>query len=130
MNCESAIRLTGNLVFRPGWKIEAKCHCHRFEECVCVTFTYPAFETAREQAEQGYPLENEPHASYPVQVRDLDDAGLYRKILECIADIDSHEAREALRVKPTYWAPFHPHQQDGMQRWGAPDKDLCFGLAL
>lgn len=129
MNCETAARLIGQLVFRPGWKIEAQCHCHRFEETIKVVFTYPAFETGRPEAEQGYPVANEPHASYSIQIGELDDVGLYRKILDCVADIDSHEARETLRVKPTFWAPFHPHNKDGMDRWGAPDRDLCFGLA-
>jgi hypothetical protein len=130
MECGTAVRLINEqLVFRPGWKISAECFCHRFEECVKVTFDYPAFETNRDRAEQGYPEANRPHASYSFQVADLDDEGLWRKLLECVADIDSHEARETLRVKPTFWAPFHPHRKDGMQRWGTPDRDLVFGLA-
>lgn len=129
MNCESAVRLINEIVFRPGWEITAECHCKRFEECVRITIAYPAFETSRECAQTGYQELNKPHASFPVQVRDLDDEGLYRAFLDCIAQIDSHEARETLRIKPTFWAPFHPHQEDGMKRWGCPREDLCFGLA-
>ena len=73
-------------------------------------------------------------------VHEMHDAmDLYYGISQVIQKINDHEMREALRIKPTYWAPFHPHQIDGIRRWRKARKhakrwemqlsDLQFGLA-
>jgi hypothetical protein len=140
MQVSSAIRLINSLVYLPGWAFEATDHCNRFEDSVSVTITYPAVETNKDKAEEGYPLENRPHASFPLMVGAInDDIELYRLILHVIGEINTHEAREALRVQPTYWAPFHPHKQGGIAAWidtenvcAQHDKylpDLKFGIA-
>lgn len=129
METQSAIELISQLVYKPEWTFEAKDHCHRFEGAIALTITYPARESAREDAAEGYPHVNHPYATFPIQVHGMCAEDLYRAILKIIGEIEMHEAREFLRVKPTYWAPFHPHQIDGMRRWGEPEKDLNFGLA-
>jgi hypothetical protein len=58
-----------------------------------------------------------------------DETELFRAIVKNIICIETHEAREAFRVVPTYWAPFHPHNEDGMFRWGDVQGDMFFGLA-
>ena len=137
MDVNSAIALIGAVIYRPGWTIEAKDHTNRFEGSICVKITYPAQETGREMALQGYPENNRPYAEFPLVVRDLDQLGLYAELLDAILEIESHEAREYLRIHPTGWAPFHPHQIDGMMRWGksrnhfarALRNDLQFGIS-
>lgn len=124
----TAIELVSQIIFRPGWKFEASDYTNRFESAICVRVTYPAPESSRHNFPD-YPEQIEAHASFPIQVAECDAAALYRKILEhVIAVIDVHEARELFRIAPTGWAPFHPHQVDGMTRWGTPQADLAFGL--
>lgn len=129
MEVTTAACLLNDLIFRPGWTITATDHTNRFEGTVKVRIDYPAFNTDRECA-PGYTEEIETHAEFAIPVSDInDDCALYRRLLDCVAEIDSHEAREALRTKGTHWAPFHPHRIDGMKRWGEPQRDLQFGLA-
>jgi hypothetical protein len=141
MDVRTAMELinSGNIRLMPYWDIEATDHTNRFEGAVCVKVTYPSYETSREMARSGYPEQNRPYASFPIVVRDLDDIGLYRALVKIITEIQEHETREFLRIGPTYWAPFHPHQIDGMRRWdeGSAEVndsfqlrgDLRFGLS-
>lgn len=125
----SAVELVKALVFIPGWHISARDYSSRFEGCIAVDFVYPAQRSERELAPTY--LEEVPNgarASFPIPVADLDDIGLYRAVLDRIIEIQLHEAREFLRVAPTYWAPFHPHRADGMARYGSVSSDLTFGL--
>lgn len=130
MQIESAIRLVDGVIFWPGWEFEATDHTKRFEGTICVKVTYPARETSRERALEGYPEENRPYASFPLIVRDLDDAGLYRALMWAVGKIREHEDREALRIQPTGWAPFHPHQVDGMRRWHESERCLMESLEI
>ncbi len=139
MDIASATQLVDNLVFFPGWEFKASDHSKRFEGTISVRVEYPSCETSRERAAEGYPETNKPYVNVPIVVRDLDDIGLYRALIAVAMEIAEHEFREALRVKPTLWAPFHPHQIDGMRRWqeGSAQMDasthlrgdLQFGLA-
>lgn len=139
MDIQTAIRLVDNLRIMPFWDLSASDHSHRFEGAICLKVTYPSYETSREMWAEGYPEPNRPYASFPIVVRDLDDIGLYRAIVAIITEIQEHETREFLRVNPTGWAPFHPHQIDGMKRWrdGSAEwadsvqlrGDLHFGLS-
>lgn len=118
MQVDTAIRLVNEIKFFPGWRFEATDHCKRFEDSITITITYPSWETNRTDAELGYPSGNEPHATFPLMVGNIkDDLELYRVLLHVVAEINSHEAREALRVAPTYWAPFHPHKTGGIMQW-------------
>lgn len=132
MLVDSAIQLIGQLTYKPGWTFEPEDHTNRFEGSVKVKISYPANDTSREDAREGYP--NPIPVTYAVfsfGVSNLDDIQLYREIANCIMEIECHEMREFLRVSPTFWAPFHPHQLDGMRRWN-PDtvkQDFQFGIA-
>jgi hypothetical protein len=129
MNVTSAIELVNNVVYKPDWKITATDHTNRFEGAVTVRIDYPARATERAEAAEGYPREIMTYAIFPMIVIDCDDVSLYRKLLSKIMEIEEHEAREFLRVLPTFWAPFHPHRVDGMRRWGHLESDLQFGIA-
>ena len=117
MDVQSAIKLIGQIKIMPFWDLEAEDHTHRFEGAICLKVTYPSYETSREMFALGYPEANRPYAKFPIIVRDLDDIGLYRAITAILVEIYEHEVREFLRISPTGWAPFHPHQIDGMRRW-------------
>jgi hypothetical protein len=138
VNITSAIALIGGIIYRPDWLFEAVDHSNRFEGSIRVKITYPALNTNRDQAADGYPQEITTYAEFPLIVANCDDISLYRKIANAIIEIETHEMREYLRVSPTMWAPFHPHRIDGMKRWNATDSDtpsddvfadLRFGIA-
>jgi hypothetical protein len=137
VNITSAITLIENLVYKPGWGFEAFDHTNRFEGSIRVKITYPALNSNRDQACDGYPTAISTYAEFPMVVANCDDSGLYRQVANAIVKIEEHEMREFLRVQPTYWAPFHPHRIDGMKRWNSTDSvsadqvtpDLQFGIA-
>lgn len=137
MRIDSAIALVNDLVYMPGWEFTATDHSARFEGTICVRIDYPTRNANRDQANDSYPQEIKPYATFPVIVRDMDNTRLYRAIANAIMRIWQHETREFLRVAPTMWAPFHPHNIDGMQRWIDTDGlddfrlllDLQFGIA-
>lgn len=134
MEISSALELVNNLVYKPGWKFTAEDHSNRFEGTIRVRVDYPALNSNREKAAEGYPEEINTYATFPLIVADCGDESLYFRIIEAIVMIEKHEAREFLRVAPTMWAPFHPHRIDGMRRWGKFTgepmiSDLQFGIA-
>lgn len=128
MEVSSALALANQLVFLPGWIISAEDHTNRFEGSIKVCFKYPTVQTERADAPDNYPHPIEARASFALPVLDCDDTSIYRRILDATVQIACHEHREALRVLPTYWAPFHPHRLDGMNRWGDVQGDMQFGL--
>jgi len=121
MRIDTALRLVHGLVFFPGFEFTAKDHTNRFEGTIMVQVNYVAFNTDREAfhlSAGGYDEQIKTRASFPIMVGDLEsDARLYRRLMYCLDLLFMHEAREALRVGETLWAPFHPHHQDGMRRW-------------
>ncbi|MER5698902.1 hypothetical protein ACWDBO_44890 [Streptomyces mirabilis] len=130
MEVRSAVQLIQQLQYKPGWTLDAEDSTNRFEGTVKVRFVFPAYHSERELAEQGYPKMTEGSwAEFRIVVSDCDDTELYRRVLGKIMEIELHEAREFLRVLPTYWAPFHPHRVDGMKRWGDLEGDLSYGIA-
>lgn len=130
MEVGSALGLINQVIYKPGWKIEASDSSDRFEGTVRVRFIFPAYKSERELAAEGYPVHMDgTWAEFRIVVADCDDTELYRRLLQKIMEIELHEAREFLRVPPTLWAPFHPHRVDGMKRWGDTDGDLLYGIA-
>ena len=129
MKVPTAIALIANLVYKPGWTMETEDYSHRHEDGVKVTLCCDTYRSEREEAEEGYPSPIRPRASFCILVGDLEtDVDLYRALMDKIIEYEVHEAREFLRVKPTLWAPFHPHKADGQKRWGNPAADLAFGM--
>lgn len=131
MEVDTALTIINEqLVYAPGWTIEADDFTNRFERGIRVNVKYPACATEREEAKQGYPRLIETGGRFPVNLICDSEITLMRQILsQVIMPIHEHEAREMLRLKPTFWAPFHPHRVEGMERWGNPNGDLMFGLA-
>lgn len=132
MFVDTAIHLIDQLVYKPGWKFEAKDDTKRFEDSICIKITYPAYDSARESWDDDlgqYTKQIVTYATFRFIVRDCCDVDLYRRVIEMIMKIEEHEAREFLRTKETLWAPFHPHRLDGMKRWGDNlEGDLLFGV--
>lgn len=129
MNTDTAISLVEGLIFKPGWLLEAHDFSDRFEDTVCVTLSCDTYRFNRADAAEGYQFQMRPQAKFLIMVGHMsDDCDLYRALIEKIIDFETHEIREALRVKNTLWAPFHPHKVDGMLRWGNPQHDLLYGV--
>lgn len=135
MHVSTAIALIENLVFKPGWSFAATDHSSRFEGTICVRITQQTFKSEREEAPGGYCTPISPYGDFPIVVGAMTDVtDLCFALLGCIASFDSHEAREFLRVKPSYWSPFHPHTTEGMERWAERTNtpvalDLGYGVA-
>jgi hypothetical protein len=103
MTPDTAIALIDGLVYKPGWSFETTDHCHRYENSVLVRINYPAQRSERAEAADGYATTITTYAKFIILLDKLDDVGLYRRLLDHIACIDSHEAREFLRTRPTLW---------------------------
>jgi hypothetical protein len=124
----SAIGVINSLIYKPGWKFEAEDHTNRFADTVKVRITYPAQNSNRECA----PLYKESiitYASFAFNVSQCDEIEIARHMLMALIEIETHEAREFLRFPYDLSAPFHPHNLDGMEKWGMPERDLKFGIA-
>lgn len=130
MRVSSAVELVNNLSYKPGWTITATDHSNRFEATIVVQVDYPARNSDQELAPK-YPEKIMTYAKTPMVIGDCDDVSLYRQILNFLMEIELHEAREFLRVRPTFWAPFNPHRLDGMRRYDPSNvmADLRFGIA-
>lgn len=130
MRTESGIEIIKHSILKPGWDIDPQDYTHRFEDTIRLNITYPALSSNREEAPHYCtPVEGGARASFNLMVGKFDDVDLYRALINTFCRIECHEWREFFRVHPTFWAPFHPHRIDGMERWGEPDHDLQFGLA-
>jgi hypothetical protein len=129
MKVDTAIDFINGITYLPGWKITAKDDTNRFEGSVTVRIAYPAVDTDRENAKVGYEKTIETYAEFRIIVLKCPDQNaVLRKVLDKIMVIYLHETREALRVLPSYDAPFHPHTIAGMDAWGAEEDDLLFGV--
>lgn len=121
MRIETAMRLLGEVIYKPGWTFEVTDHTKRFEGTVSVKITYPAMDSGEDFApEYTTPVEGGARAAFPIVVGDLadhDTETLYTRLVKAIMEIEEHEAREFLRVWPSKIAPLHPHSIDGMRAW-------------
>lgn len=140
MSVETALDLinTNHIKYRPGWTFEATDYTKRFQNAIMVKFIFPAYHTEKDNAKAGYPERTDGSwAQFPILLEGVADINdLAYKILCCIREIEVHEAREFLKVGPTFWAPFDPHNYGGMHRWsdktGNPysiELDLKYGVS-
>lgn len=133
MEIDTALTIINDqIIYVPGWEFQAEAFTNRFESAVKVEVEYPAFATERKevQANGAYTRPITTGGKFPLYLVCDSEITLLRQMLEqIILPIHCHEARESLRLKPTFWAPFHPHKTGGMERWGTPHDDLMFGLA-
>jgi sugar phosphate isomerase/epimerase len=128
MEVERAIQLINSLVYKPGWAFLASDHTNRFANTVKVRIEFDARNSNRECAPD-YAEEIRTYANYAFNVAAADKFDIARQMLNCLIDIETHEAREFLRFRDSLDAPFHPHNLDGMRRWGNVQGDLQFGIA-
>lgn len=133
MEIETALTIINEqVIYVPGWTLQAEAFTNRFEAAVKVEVEYPAYATERQevQANGAYTRPIVTGGKFPLYLTCDSEVTLIRQLLDqIILPIHTHEARESLRLKPTMWAPFHPHRTGGMERWGNPQADLMFGLA-
>jgi hypothetical protein len=130
MDVTIAVDLVNSLIYKPGWRISATDHTNRFEGAIKVRIDYPAENTNRDKAIEGYTEHIDTYAQFPMYVVDCDRLGVLRRVLQGIMRIEEHESREYFRTQPEYDAPFHPHKREGSLAWGVePADDLHFGIA-
>lgn len=122
------------IVYKPEWTITAEDYSWRLQGAVLVHISFVAYSTDRQDARNGYKKVLEPlHNAFPIIVQDCTtEDDLLFKLLKVIIALETHEAREFLRRKPTFDAPFHPHRVADQERWaryaGTPlSDDLNFG---
>lgn len=109
----------GSFVYKPGWTFFAQDYTYRMGDAILLTITFDALSTDRDDAREGYQRVLEPLVTtFPIIVKECksDDDLLYQVLVKII-ELETHEAREFLRKRPTYSAPFHPHRHDCMVRW-------------
>lgn len=130
MQVSSALALINDVIcYKDKWVFTAKDDTQRYEGTIQVRIDYPAIMSERENQKKGKQVPIMTYATFRIMVVDCeDDIALYRELMRHIMAIEEHEAREFLRIKPTFWAPFHPHKVDGMKRWGKADHDVQFGV--
>lgn len=135
MNTEVAITLVNDqIVYKPGWTIRAEDYSWRMQGGILVHISFTAPSSDRDDAREGYVKMLSPlHNAFPILVEDcVTEDDLLFKLLKVIISLETHEAREFLRRKPTFDAPFHPHRVADMVRWadhdgGSVTDDLNFG---
>lgn len=130
MEVQSAVDIVNTqMIYVPGWEFTAEPFTDRFEAAMQVRVNYPVIRTDREVMRAGEVVPFTATAAFPIVCDFNDMVGLARCIIDnVLVPIHLHEAREGLRFLPTFWAPFHPHRVDGMNRWGDPNGDLMFGI--
>lgn len=118
MLVDSAVKIVNDgLTYRPGYEITAGDYTSRHESAIWLEIVIPTRQTERHEA-PGYPTEVGARSRFMLLVDDCDGVeALMYKVLKAIAMSEMHEAREFLRLKPTFWAPFHPHKVEGTRRW-------------
>lgn len=121
MQVQSAIDYVNgeSFVYKPGWTFFAQSYEYRLQGAILLTITFDALSTDRDDAKNGYNVMLEPLVTtFVVHVLPCkSDDDLLFEILTKIIDLETHEAREFLRKRPTYSAPFHPHRHESMTRW-------------
>lgn len=125
MDVQTAIKIAGSLGYKPGWTITANPD-ERFEAAICVKIGYPGPDFSRRYAPEYSEAARDQLATFVLMVGDLSFDEFLRKIFDFLLACETHEAREAYRLAPSWWAPFHPHKRDGINRWGDPKGDLLF----
>ncbi len=108
-----------SFVYKPGYVFLAQSYEYRLQGAILLTITFDALSTDRSDAKNGYNVMLEPLVTtFVIMVKDCkSDDDLLFQILRCLIDLETHEAREFLRKRPTYSAPFHPHRHDCMVRY-------------
>jgi hypothetical protein len=129
MRVTEAIAIIEDLVFRPGWTLEARpayvldgdgFRVSRSWNKIEVSVTIETVDTNQQYAAGGYRKPKTILDEFEVDVSLLDRDGLEYELLKGFAATHSHEDREFLRSRSNgYEARFHPHRTEGNRRWDA-----------
>lgn len=120
-----------DLVYRPGWSFTASA---RDADSILVEITFPVYNSNRMLIAQGIEDRFENKVGFRIDVTDFDDEDdLTFAVLMVVLQIETHEAREFLRVRSEmYRAPFHPHRTDGQfnfaDRFADTDEDKALSV--
>lgn len=128
MDAHAAVDFINNRVlFWPDWKFHAEDYSLPpfIEDLIFLTVEYRPHETNREDAMAFDKIGTSVpvlhlNPSRPLDVSDIEDHNeLLFALGAIVIELQTHEMREALRVRPTYEAPFHPHREEGEENWNA-----------
>lgn len=138
MRVDTALALVNDgLALPPYWEVTAEDYTHRYEDTICLTVNITNARASERENQPDYATEVDggARAKFMVPVGDCEGVEdlVYRVIVAFVEDF-THEVREFVRLKHTGWAPFHPHQTDGIKRWSQAHgtdvlRDYKFGLA-
>lgn len=132
MHVDTAVKsINLGITFFPGWEIVAEDFTRRHENAIKIVVDYVAEDYSQQFAPDYTELANggKAHVEFLIDASECDDfVSLYRKVLDGLVDIITHEAREAFRIAPAWWGPFNPHMSDGQRNWGDREHDWAFGI--
>jgi hypothetical protein len=113
--------INNKLITKPGWRFVAEPDLINKHE-VWVDITYPARDSGRENARQGYRnRETEIGAYHRITFdRTTTRQDIVGQMLAGVVAVETHEWREFLRLADQDCdAPFHPHRPEGRAAWRA-----------
>lgn len=119
--------LDTQLSYKPDWYFSAEAEG---ENAVYFGMTFPAFNSNQRLMEARMRVSIRPSVGFLLNVGGCRNTlDLMRLVIAAIMKVEEHEAREFLRLKGSYEAPFHPHKPEGMLAWGDELQDLDYGRA-
>lgn len=128
MDAKTAVDLINNgITYKPEWTIRAEDYTKRFENGIRLEVLFNIHDTSPACAEQGWPESckflNVVH--FNLMVGKLKTPlELYRVLLGILLEIETHEAREFLKLTADNESPFHPHTDEGIRNWYCLDGTL------
>lgn len=126
MNATEAVRLINeNVSYKAGWDVSA----YTFGDpgvsnrvYVSVRATLPDSDR-RHAPNYVYPITSAAAGHIDVSPATTEQS-LYKMVLELLIEQEIHEAREFFKVGRDFYAPFHPHTNDGKARWDGEQLDM------
>ena len=118
MDTGTAVRLVNAACFFPEWQVRATTSYFSAPGHVSLVCSFPTRNTNEADA-PGYPDRFVVSPVHEIDVRPLDEEGLYHEVVSFIVTAWEHEAREAFRVREhgRWRSPFHPHRREGVLAW-------------
>lgn len=121
MDTQTALRVLRSTIFKPGWQIHA---VDLYAGHVYVQFLIDTVDTSKPSSDGAFRhrVEILPPGRV-INVRNLRSVEeLMFEVLKLAGMLDEHEDREFLQVRGSdgaYYAPLHPHTDQGRHDWVA-----------
>lgn len=119
MQVPDALKLIEGVSYKPGWSFSA-INYERNAGCVLLRVKYEVPNSdVRYAPEYAEPVAPVPSMDFILSAFDCHtDTDVYGKVIECLLQVERHEAREFFAVNGTdYDKPFHPHTPTGTTNW-------------